>query len=465
MKAILRALVLPSAALLIAAGLLSIWHLAMPSVLRPLVRFAEALFWIAAAWWLLRLLDAALWQRLPESRRPPRLATDLLAGIVLAATILFVLAEIFNLPVTSIVTTSGIAVAVLGFALRDMLASIFSGIALNIEQPYQIGDWLECEGGPAGRVSEIGWLTTRLVTLDRTCLVVPNARLSSLGFHNFGHKGQRFRDNLVIVLDHAVAPERVERILRAALAEIPDVAEMRPSPDVVIDGIEPNGVRWRLRYWLDDYRKLVELRHKVHRTVLRHLDRAGIALPYFKLDLFHERMPPRDLGNDENAAPLLARQGLFRALCEEEIASLALAARRRRIPAGEAVVTEGEAGLSLFVVVEGVLAVRARKDGEICEVGRLAAGDSFGEFSLLTGEPRSATVTARSDVVLFEITRDHLRPILERRPELAERLSRELAARRRATSAVFASTGVAAHEAEPHPPHALLERIRTFFHL
>ena len=63
----------------------------------------------------------------------------------------------YNVEISGLVATSGIAIAVLGFALRNMISDVFTGIALNIEKPLKYGDWIEIENGVVGRVEEINW--------------------------------------------------------------------------------------------------------------------------------------------------------------------------------------------------------------------------------------------------------------------------------------------------------------------
>src|SRR3712207_477285 len=93
-------------------------------------------------------------------------------------------------------------------------------------------------------------------------------------------------------------------------------------------------------------------------------------------------------------------------------------------------------GSSLFIVIEGVLEVwQERADGSRRRLNTVGAGGVIGEFSLLTGERRSATVTVKRDALLLEIGREALAPVLERRPDLAEALGRILARRQERSAA------------------------------
>ena len=93
------------------------------------------------------------------------------------------------------------------------------------------------------------------------------------------------------------------------------------------------------------------------------------------------------------------------------------------LPPGAIVVREGEAADSLFILAGGALDVLLERAGANILLDRMVPGDIFGEISLLTGQPRSATIIAATEAVVFEISKRHLHPILQRRPELAEALA------------------------------------------
>jgi small-conductance mechanosensitive channel/CRP-like cAMP-binding protein len=437
-----------------------------PRATELLDRGLAALAWLAGALLVIRALDVLVWQR--RTPHLPRLLTDLIAALVWVAAGLAIAGMVLGLPLAGILTTSGVAVAILGFALRDMLASLFSGIALSVERPYRIGDWLDIgPPGTVGRVVEVGWLTTRLVTQDGIGLVVPNAQLATRGFSNFDQPGGgAWRDQVTITLGYEVPPARAERILVAAAAEVPGAHARGKTADARIVSCGENGVVWQLRYWVRGYAERVEVQHQVHSAVLRHLYKAGLGPAHRRLDLFHAPMPARTLEHRTQLDVLLARTDLFGTLGQDELRLLARAARRCRVHPGAAVVRQGEPGSSLFVVVEGVLDVEIDFGQGAPQWARLLVpGDMFGEYSLLTGDPRSATVTARTESLLFEITKAGLEPVLERCPELAEAMSRTLMARQAIRPQLEARHAAAAAIPPAGAEQGLLQRIRAFFGL
>ena len=202
----------------------------------------------------------------------------------------------------------------------------------------------------------------------------------------------------------------------------------------------------------------------MHAAVLRHLYQAGLSPAQTRPDPVLAAMPAQAPVQARPVEKVLARSDLF---CHLEPAELLArpAARRRRVAAGAVVVRQGDAGSSLFIVVEGLLDVEiGAPEGPARGARRLAPRRHVRRDSLLTGAPRSATVTARTESVLFEITKVDLEPILTRCPELAQAMSATLAARE------AERPRLAAEAIEPPPPppldeQGLLGRIRGFFGL
>jgi CRP-like cAMP-binding protein len=156
---------------------------------------------------------------------------------------------------------------------------------------------------------------------------------------------------------------------------------------------------------------------------------------------------------------LLHNIDLFRPFDAAERAELAEHMQERLVARGDAVVHEGESGDALYVLAEGALNV----DREGITLDRMVPGDVFGEMSLLTGQPRSATVSAATEAVVYKIGREQLQPILERRPEIAEGLAAVMVARQ----GVNAERRRLADLPPEAPPtrEDLLGRLRSFFHL
>ncbi|CAO3436324.1 mechanosensitive ion channel family protein [Azospirillum endophyticum] len=431
--------------------------------------------WLTAAWGGARVIDmlaaggTAVDGNGPRPPRIPRLLADLLRFLIYGVAVLAILAFVLEQPVTGLLATSGVAIAVLGFALRNMIADIFAGIALNIEHPYRLGDWLELSPGVAGRVDEINWRATRLIASDGTAIIVPNGIVAGSRFVNFSRPNPAFRASVPILLDQEVPVERAKRILLSAML-CADGVLPTPRPDVMVEAVTPNGISYLARFWADDGARLTQVRDAVLTAALTNLARAGIEPARPKQEI--RRRQPALPDTDRLRRGLLRQLELFDAFDDEEIDALALSMRQFDIPAGTAAVRQGDAGESLFVIAEGVLDVEvaAPADAEggqrpgLLHLTRLRPGDLFGEMSLLTGQPRSASVVACTDSVVFELARTQLDPVLRRRPELAERLA-DLMAERQTRNVAERNRQQGAAPPPPMESQALLARLKGFFRL
>jgi len=395
--------------------------------------------WLALAWLVVRLLDVVVWNGIVARRlggKVPRLLKDVVGTIVFLIAISGVLGIVFQLDVTGLWATSGVVGLVIGFALQSMIADVFSGIALNIDRPFQMGDWIRLHNRAReyiiGEVIETNWRSTRLRCVDGTMVVVPNGWIARDLLTNLTRPMERSRFSLLFCLDFGVPADRALRILEAGVKSAKGVLK-NPAPKVRVNGTNAFGVEYEIRYWLTPRETSPSKgRHRVSSAVLDQLHSAGLTLAYQKHDIYTAEMPARALDTSEDREEIVKRVELFSALVPPELTQLSESLRVLKLRRGKDVVTAGDEGDSMYILVEGLLEVFAVNDeGVEIEVGRIAPGQFFGEMSLLTGEPRSATVRAATEIVIFEVRKADLEPLLEARPELAHEITEKVAERKR----------------------------------
>ncbi len=408
--------------------------LAPGPALRDAIRIASGLaFWAVVARGLALALNYLFWDRWQEAhhhRYVPKLLKDITTVSVWVAIGIAALSMVLNVSVTGLVTASGIVIAVIGFALRGMIADIFTGIALGVERPVETGDWIELDNGKIGRVVEMNWRATRLVTNDEVMIVIPNSYLASTPFTNFHAPEKLWRDRFRITLGHDVPAHEAERILLSAVTQVPESINLPRRAEVRLLSYNENGVVWEVRYWVPEFARMPVVRDQVMRNVLRNLDLSGVRVPRNRVEILSATHPMarRDLARDDLG--LLKSMELLEGLDDDELDRLREGLVPHVYPKGIPIVREGEAGDSMFIVKEGCLEVRiANGSGENVLVATQVAGMFFGDASLLTGEPRSATVTPVVDSLVLEIRKEDMAPLIERRPEMVDYMSAVLAER------------------------------------
>lgn len=393
------------------------------------------------------------WRLDRVSERVPAIVQDV---IVIA---LFALAATVMLD-EKLLTTSAVGAVVVGFALQDTLGNLFAGLAIQIEKPFRVGHWIRV-GGFEGKVQEVTWRATKLLTKAGEFVIVPNSVMSKDPILNFSEPTVPSRLEVVVGASYDAPPNVVKRALYEALDNAPLVLGA-PAADVVIEDFAASAVSYRVRFWVEDYARDSTARDQVRSNIWYTFKRHAIEIPYpIQVEYSREEVTTRPPERIHALATRLGQIDLFTGLDDMECARLAEACQERLFGAGERIVRQDAAGRSMFVVLEGSVRVSLEPSGQ--EVAVIPNGGFFGEMSMLTGEPRTATVTAVGDAALLEITADRFRELAVRRAGLVEHVSEVVSARR----AGLAEARAAAEEALATVPAraSLLARIQRFLNL
>jgi len=373
---------------------------------------------------------------------------------------------------SSILALSGVVGVVVGLALRPIILDVFSGLSTNLESAFHIGDWISLEGADttiSGWVTQINWRTTHIRTRAGSVAVCPNSLLGTSVVMNHSRPYPLSRYSIRIKVPPEVAPEQVVPVLENALKatqDHPDGPSGGKKTDVLVTAVESSGVEYWLRFWIDPSRKSYDTAiDLVSRSVVRHLRMAGIPLAVEREQMVISKFDEQaaDPTTVRGRARLLLGMELFRGVEAGALEQLAERMVRRPVRMGEVLCAEGDEDTEMSIVLEGLFEVTVTRDGETREAEALQPGDFFGEMALLTGEPRSATVTARTDGLLFQITRDALGPFLESHPDAMGLLSDNLARRRRRLRKLFAPEDAGPAPSESSLSSQFLERMRTIF--
>jgi len=397
--------------------------------------------WLSAAFLANRVINFVFWEGVVTKATgtpTPRLIVQISSFLIYLLAVTGIVGVVFERSVTALLTTSGAMGIVLGFAVRSLILDVFSGLSINIERPFVVGEYVQIHvrgvNNVFGRVEEVNWRTTRLLTPERYIQVIPNSVLGSAVISNFSRPSPIGEFEYVLTLDAAVDTERALRVLEAGLREaiLAGGPLAEPEPAVRTTGVNEHGVRYKLKYFIDPRKGGPgKVRQTVLEHVMAHLRKAGISTAQAKYEVHQADLEERNLDHERDRLALLGRVELFQSMTEAELDTLSAQMSLQRFAKG-AVVIEREQHLdSMFLLVEGVLETHVPvPDTDVMGVvGHYAPGDCFGEMSLLTGAPQTATVIAASEAVAFRIDKDDVSGLLQARPEIADELSARIAAR------------------------------------
>ncbi len=450
--------------LVIAAGL----HAAGSPLFTDFRLPAAALAGVATVGMVAALLFAGL---LPRARlHVPRILQDVVVAIASVVTIVTILSN-SGVNLSGLIATSAVGTAVIGFSLQDVISNVAGGLALQVDNSIEVGDWIHI-GDTTGKVMEIRWRYTALETRNWETVLIPNSIIMKSQVQVLGRrKGspRLLRRWVYFNVDYRFQPSDViEHVTHAVRSAKLDRVANDPPPNCVMIELAESYGRYAVRYMLNDIAVDDPTDSEVRTLVYFALQRHGMRLSIPAHAIFlTEETSTRDEAKlkkeVERRRRALNHVELFAPLSEDEQEQLARGLTYAPFTRGEVVTRQGAEAHWLYLIDDGEVSIRVSDSGIEKEVARLKGGSFFGEMSLLTGERRSATVVALSDVECFRLDKEIFKGVIQRRPDLAEHVAKVLARRKVELVAVREGLDLEASARRNRTEADLLNKIRTFF--
>jgi len=396
---------------------------------------AVAVLWVALAFLLVRAITFLVVDPLARQRRnaTPGFARDMIVVLLYILAAGGLLRHVAGVSLTQLLGTGALVAAVIGLSMQETLGNIFAGLSLSLDNAFQVGDWIEIAGSTKriGRVEAMTWRAVQLVTWDGDTDLIPNRVMAQSIITNLYAPAGFHRRTVRYHIQPNARLHEVTAAMALAMAGTPHEPE-RP-PKAVIKRQEEGGVAVECQWWTLGYRHAKASSNDIYRFAATALAREGVPLMGPNgpgaVDPSLTRPDPAQLAELLRLLQLPAR---WAALLDGKVKL------RPKVP-GECVIRAGDAGESLFAVLEGSLAVVKAERREVPYHGlfwntlaELGPGEWVGEASVLTGATRSATVIATTDALLLEMDKAAFEAGLKQDPEVLDRLV-DLMARRAAS--------------------------------
>ncbi|CAA7616544.1 ABC transporter substrate-binding protein [Magnetospirillum sp. UT-4] len=271
--------------LLLAGGSLILDHVYQTLPLAQIwvaVTIYDVLWWVMPARLVTMAISRFAWTPLEErsGRAIPNVVRALVSFLIYAFAFLGILAFVLEQPITSVLAGSGLLAMIVGLAIQANLSNVFSGIVLNMERPFGVGDWVKIGAAEDAHVTDVTWRTTRLMTRSGMSIAIPNAKVSESLIINYSVEGKA-RMTIHLYVDPSLSTEEVRKVLRDAPLECPGVLS-DPPPGVYFDGIVAAEGGWLAQYsvlyWIADYSGKTAVSGRVWDAVYQRLKTAGIPL-------------------------------------------------------------------------------------------------------------------------------------------------------------------------------------------
>jgi small-conductance mechanosensitive channel len=395
----------------------------------------------------------------------PRIAQDLtVAALWLAWGLVWL--RLSGMDPSQLFTTSAVITAVLAFSMQDTLGNVLGGVALQLDNSLQVGDWVRVDD-VNGRVIDVRWRYTAIETRNRELVIVPNSWLMKNRFTVIRARADEplaWRRTLNFNIDAEADPAAVIRALEHAVldAEIADVLN-NPAPSAILVEVGAGYSRFALRYWLHDPARDDPADSAVRIHALAALARAGVRLGVPREERLtikesESRRAALDQQEFDRRLAAIRKTALFARLPEGEQKELAAHLIHAPFAAGDTITRQGAVAHWLYLIIRGEAKVFMDSPRGRVPVATLHDGDFFGEMGMLTGEPRHATVVAITAADCYRLDKEGFSHVLQARPEVASEISAIVEARNAELGASAAQASIHSNEDED-----LLARIRRFF--
>ena len=342
------------------------------------------------------------------------------------------------------VVAGGLGIGV-GFGLQKIIENFISGLTLLLERNLKVGDFVEIEG-ETGYLSKISLRSVIIRTFEGNDIVLPNNYLTSNKIINWSLDSFKARVKIPVVVAYGTNPLVVTEVLLKSAYMEPTVCH-EPAPEVLNKGFEDNpcgAMRFELRVWVDRIDNRIGTINSLNYIIEYNLRQHGIRIPYPQLwlrnlevlnnEVWDSQQPVKDYYHQElvgkHEKPLLLQDLLrqvayFENFTELELRQLIQSGHRQRLSTGEVLFRQDDPGDAFYVILSGAVEVIAEKINKVLVV--LPAGKCLGEVALLLGIPRTATVRAKEDSILFAIDRASFEKLLQGNPDLSSLIIQELA--------------------------------------
>jgi small-conductance mechanosensitive channel len=379
-------------------------------------------------------------------------------GYALAGLSFVIVLQTAGIDLGSLTVLAGVLGLGFGFGFQNLASNFISGLTLLFEQPIKAGDFIEVDG-LLGTVESISIRSTVIRTQDAVFVIVPNNRFIEKNVVNWSYREPESRIHIPVGVAHGSDTLLVTEALLTA-ARMDTSVLLSPAPQVWFKRFGDSVYEFELLVWINQPQNFDSIKSSLNFLIEQELYHRGIEIPFPQRDLRIRNLEELgDLFGRENplaatdgeihrsakvdlsevkksavASPksralrvLLRKVTYFEQCSDVELRLLIELGYQKFFPSKQLICCEGEPGNSFFMILSGSVEVFSEQIGQT--IATLQKGNFFGEISLLTGMPRSATVRALEDTILFIVDHNALQKLLQDYPELAEQIAQALSQR------------------------------------
>ncbi len=221
------------------------------------------------------------WAKKTKSTADDRLiplVEKILKAVLIVLAVIFIF-DSWNIDISPLLATAGIAGLAIGFAVKDSLANIVGGIQLVLDKTFKVGDKIQIESGEMGVILDIGLRSTKLRTYDNEVIYIPNGQLSNSKIKNFTVPDLSVRVNVNFGVEYGSDTDQVKKVVYEAVKMIETVLE-HPVPVVQFLKMSDFSLDFVARAWVQNYTKAYRTQLEMTEVIYNALNEANIGIPF-----------------------------------------------------------------------------------------------------------------------------------------------------------------------------------------
>ena len=368
-----------------------------------------------------------------------------------------ILLQTQGLDLSSLAVLAGVLGLGIGLGLQELASHFVSGLTVLFERQLRVGDFVEVDG-LLGTIERISIRSTVVRTQDRRFVIVPNNRFFQNNVINWSYQTPESRLHIPVGVAYGSDTVLVTETLLAA-ARMESRVLSYPPPRVWFKQFGDSAYEFELLVWIDQPQEFEPITSSLNFFIEQELTRRGIEIPFPQRDLWlrnpetlpggtkripTEKPQTKAIGSQETDKPtdklsktpitntrtlreLLRKVSYFEQCTNAQLRVLIEQGYRQFLPAQRIICRENELGESFYMILTGKVEVVSERLNQV--IATLEAGEFFGEISLLTGTPRTATVRTVEETTLFVVDRRALQKLLQDHRNLADQIAQALCQR------------------------------------
>jgi CRP-like cAMP-binding protein/small-conductance mechanosensitive channel len=397
-------------------------------------------------------------------RQIPGILIEAVTVVSYLLTLLLLYVMVYDKSFTNIIAASGMVVVGIAYAFREMIANIMASVQIQMDGLITINDYIEVIDTSPSRFYKVTQLDKLMITLyneNNQFIRIPNRQFLEFKYINLSKQPEGSASLRLTYFD-LDATNDITLVINALNEGMQSLINTNPNfpPGYLkctLDVVNHGSYRYLIKYKVSPDISKTNSDGFVNIAVTKALLSHGVIS-----NTAVELLPSRAAMDNVEARLLSVKQfGILKDLSNPEIKQLANTVSMRYVDTDDYLIRHGEAADSMFIILSGSLEVMIPKDNTFVSVATLWPSNCIGEMSLMTGEPRSAHVIAKSDSTLIEIKKSDIEPILSGNKKLLRQMAELLSQRVAVNEGVLNEADIVI--AKANKVKALVSKIAGFF--